>query len=98
MGVEEFGVNLYILQLIFGGVDIPAKFLAVLSISYLGRHNTEVAALLLAGVTILALIFVPSGEQLELPLHPLKEADPRRPACPWASRAATQLGSECQGL
>ncbi|XP_024430213.1 organic anion transporter 3 isoform X2 [Desmodus rotundus] len=63
MGVEEFGVNLYILQLIFGGVDIPAKFLAVLSISYLGRHNTEVAALLLAGVTILALIFVPSDLQ-----------------------------------
>ncbi|KAM5318602.1 organic anion transporter 3 isoform 2-T2 [Glossophaga mutica] len=60
MAVGEFGVNLYILQLIFGGVDIPAKFLAILSMSYLGRHNTEVATLLLAGTTILALIFVPS--------------------------------------
>ncbi|XP_036996125.2 organic anion transporter 3 isoform X5 [Artibeus jamaicensis] len=63
MAVEEFGVNLYILQLIFGGVDIPAKFLAILSMSYLGRHNTLVAVLLLAGVTILALIFVSSDLQ-----------------------------------
>ncbi|XP_016071834.1 PREDICTED: solute carrier family 22 member 8 isoform X2 [Miniopterus natalensis] len=64
MGVEEFGVNLYLLQVIFGGVDIPAKFLTILSMSYLGRHTTEVAALLLAGGAILALIFVPSDLQI----------------------------------
>lgn len=98
MAVEEFGVNLYVLQLVFGGVDIPAKFLAILSMSYLGRHSTEVTVLLLAGVTVLALIFVPSGEPPELPPRPLKVADPCRPACLWASQAATQLGSECQGL
>lgn len=63
MGVEEFGVNLYFLQLIFGGVDIPAKFIAVLSINHLGRHITQSCALLLAGGSILALIFVPSGEK-----------------------------------
>ncbi|XP_006181858.1 organic anion transporter 3 [Camelus dromedarius] len=60
MGVEEFGVNLYLLQLIFGGVDIPAKFITIISVSYLGRHITEAAVLLLAGGSILALIFVPS--------------------------------------
>ncbi|XP_062951227.1 organic anion transporter 3 [Cynocephalus volans] len=63
MGVEEFGVNIYVLQIIFGGVDIPAKFIAILSMSYLGRHTTEAAALLLAGGAILALIFVPSDMQ-----------------------------------
>lgn len=67
MGVEEFGVNLYLLQIIFGGVDIPAKLITVLSMSYLGRHTTEVTALLLAGGSILALIFVPAGETLEPP-------------------------------
>ncbi|XP_020765342.2 organic anion transporter 3 [Odocoileus virginianus] len=60
MGVEEFGVNLYILQLIFGGVDVPAKFITMLAISYLGRHTTEAALLLLAGGCILSLIFVPA--------------------------------------
>lgn len=71
MGVEEFGFNLYLLQLIFGGVDIPAKFITILSMSYLGRHTTEATALLLAGGSILALIFVPSGEKLELPSRTL---------------------------
>ena len=66
MGVEEFGVNLYILQLIFGGVDVPAKFITTLAISYLGRHTTEAALLLLAGGCILSLIFVPAGEKLAL--------------------------------
>jgi OCT family organic anion transporter-like MFS transporter 8 len=64
MGVEEFGVNIYILQIIFGGVDIPAKFITILSISYLGRRITQGFLLILAGVAILALIFVSSGERL----------------------------------
>ncbi|XP_069888179.1 organic anion transporter 3-like isoform X2 [Dipodomys merriami] len=64
MGVEEFGVNLYILQIIFGGVDIPAKFVTILSISYLGRRITLAAVLLLAGVAILSLIFVPLDMQM----------------------------------
>lgn len=64
MGVEEFGVNIYILQIIFGGVDIPAKFITILSLSYLGRRITQSFLLLLAGGAILALIFVPSGERL----------------------------------
>ncbi|XP_057173391.1 organic anion transporter 3 isoform X4 [Ursus arctos] len=59
MSVEEFGVNLYILQLIFGGIDIPAKFITILSINHLGRHITQASTLLLAGGFILALIFVP---------------------------------------
>ncbi|NP_001075590.1 organic anion transporter 3 [Oryctolagus cuniculus] len=64
MGVEEFGVNIYILQIIFGGVDIPAKFITILSLSYLGRHITQGAALILAGAAILSLIFVPMDMSL----------------------------------
>ncbi|XP_076772812.1 organic anion transporter 3 isoform X3 [Arvicanthis niloticus] len=64
MGVEEFGVNIYILQIIFGGVDIPAKFITILSISYLGRRITQGFLLLLAGGAILALIFVSSEMEL----------------------------------
>ncbi|XP_012666073.1 solute carrier family 22 member 8 isoform X2 [Otolemur garnettii] len=63
MGVEEFGVNLYLLQVIFGGVDIPAKFITILSLSYVGRHTTQAASLLLAGGAILVLIFVPLDMQ-----------------------------------
>lgn len=65
--MEEFGFNLYLLQLIFGGVDLPAKFITSLSMSYLGRHIAQATALVLSGGSILALIFVPSGKRLELP-------------------------------
>ncbi|KAM4846111.1 organic anion transporter 3 [Thomomys bottae] len=64
MGVEEFGVNIYILQIIFGGVDIPAKLITIFSLSYLGRRTTLVIALLLAGGAILSLIFVPLDMQI----------------------------------
>ncbi|XP_006156612.1 solute carrier family 22 member 8 [Tupaia chinensis] len=60
MGVEEFGVNLYLLQVIFGAVDIPSKLVTFLSINYLGRHITQTTALFLGGGIIMALIFVPS--------------------------------------
>uniref|UniRef100_A0A667J1B3 Solute carrier family 22 member 8 n=1 Tax=Lynx canadensis TaxID=61383 RepID=A0A667J1B3_LYNCA len=63
MSVAEFGVNLCFLQLIFGGVDFPAKFIHFLSINHLGQHSTLASGLLLAGGCILALIFVPSGEK-----------------------------------
>ncbi|XP_004874486.2 solute carrier family 22 member 8 isoform X2 [Heterocephalus glaber] len=59
MGVEEFGVDIYILQVIFGGVDIPAKLITILALSYLGRHVTLASVLILAGGAILGLIFTP---------------------------------------
>ncbi|XP_056657558.1 organic anion transporter 3 isoform X2 [Monodelphis domestica] len=64
MGVEDFGVNIYVLQIIFGGVDVPAKFISVLCLSYVGRRITQAACLLLAGTAILANIFVPSDMQM----------------------------------
>ncbi|XP_054998166.1 organic anion transporter 3 isoform X2 [Sorex araneus] len=64
MSVQEFGVNLYLLQFIFGGVDIPSKFITILTMSYLGRHITQASALLLAGASILALTFVPTDIQI----------------------------------
>uniref|UniRef100_A0ABI7Z1T6 Solute carrier family 22 member 8 n=1 Tax=Felis catus TaxID=9685 RepID=A0ABI7Z1T6_FELCA len=63
MSVAEFGVNLCFLQLIFGGVDFPAKFIHFLSINHLGQHSTLASGLLLAGGCILTHIFVPSDSQ-----------------------------------
>ncbi|KAM9220760.1 organic anion transporter 3 isoform 2-T2 [Dugong dugon] len=63
MGVEDFGVDLYLLQIVFAGADVPSKFVSVLSMSYLGRRITQAASLLLAGGSILALTLVPSDLQ-----------------------------------
>uniref|UniRef100_A0A8C3MN72 Uncharacterized protein n=1 Tax=Geospiza parvula TaxID=87175 RepID=A0A8C3MN72_GEOPR len=60
MDLQGFGFNVYLSQLVFGAVDIPAKLLSVLVISCLGRRLAQGGSLAIAGLCILANIFVPS--------------------------------------
>ncbi|NXH37580.1 S226A protein, partial [Dicaeum eximium] len=60
MDLQGFGFNVYLSQVVFGAVDIPAKLLSVLVISCLGRRLAQGGSLALAGLCILANIFVPS--------------------------------------
>lgn len=62
MDLQNFEFNIYIIQLIFGAVDIPAKLASVLAITYVGRRFTQAFALILAGLAILANTLVPRGE------------------------------------
>lgn len=62
MDLQNFDFNIYIIQLIFGAVDIPAKLVSILTITFVGRRFTQSLALLLAGLAILANILVPRGE------------------------------------
>uniref|UniRef100_A0A8C5R7G5 Major facilitator superfamily (MFS) profile domain-containing protein n=1 Tax=Leptobrachium leishanense TaxID=445787 RepID=A0A8C5R7G5_9ANUR len=62
--LQKFDMSIFLLQLVFGGVDIPAKLLCAISMSHLGRRVTQCACLILAGVTMLAIAFVPQGEIL----------------------------------
>ncbi|XP_077185470.1 solute carrier family 22 member 6-A-like [Paroedura picta] len=59
MDLQNFGVNIYLVQLIFGAVDFPAKTISVLTISFIGRRFTQAATLILAGMAILANVFIP---------------------------------------
>uniref|UniRef100_A0A8C5R3Y5 Major facilitator superfamily (MFS) profile domain-containing protein n=1 Tax=Leptobrachium leishanense TaxID=445787 RepID=A0A8C5R3Y5_9ANUR len=59
--LQKFDMSIFLLQLVFGGVDIPAKLLCAISMSHLGRRVTQCACLILAGVTMLAIAFVPQG-------------------------------------
>ncbi|NXP24148.1 S226B protein, partial [Scytalopus superciliaris] len=59
MDLQNFDFDIYVIQLIFGAVDIPAKLVSVLTITYVGRRFTQALALILAGVAILANILVP---------------------------------------
>ncbi|XP_027562945.1 solute carrier family 22 member 6-A-like, partial [Neopelma chrysocephalum] len=62
MDLQNFDFDIYVIQLIFGAVDIPAKLVSVLTITYVGRRFTQAVALFLAGAAILANILVPRGE------------------------------------
>ncbi|NWQ99017.1 S226A protein, partial [Paradoxornis webbianus] len=59
MDLQNFEFDIYVVQLIFGAVDIPAKLVSILTITYVGRRFTQAAALVLAGLAILANILVP---------------------------------------
>ncbi|XP_017602745.1 PREDICTED: solute carrier family 22 member 6-A [Corvus brachyrhynchos] len=63
MDLQNFGVSIYLIQVIFGAVDFPAKVVVTVSLSYVGRRLSLMAALFLAGLVIVANIFVPTELQ-----------------------------------
>lgn len=64
MDLQGFGVSIYLIQVIFGAVDLPAKFVCFLVINSLGRRPAQLASLLLAGICILVNGIIPKGEHL----------------------------------
>ncbi|XP_077185479.1 solute carrier family 22 member 6-A-like [Paroedura picta] len=63
MDLQNFGVSIYLIQVIFGAVDFPAKVIVTITMSYLGRRVSLMAFLILGGLVIIANIFVPSELQ-----------------------------------
>ncbi|KAF5908909.1 solute carrier family 22 member 6-like, partial [Clarias magur] len=59
MDLQKFGVNIYLIQVIFGAVDIPAKVIVTVAMSTIGRRVSQCTSLILAGITILANQLVP---------------------------------------
>ncbi|NXA84879.1 S226B protein, partial [Thryothorus ludovicianus] len=59
MDLQNFEFDIYVIQLIFGAVDIPAKLVSILTITYVGRRLTQAGTLILAGLAILANTLVP---------------------------------------
>ncbi|KAM4544460.1 solute carrier family 22 member 6 [Odontesthes bonariensis] len=63
MDLQKFGVSIYLMQIIFGAVDIPAKLFALGILSVLGRRVSQVSCLFLSAIIIFANIFVPTEMQ-----------------------------------
>ncbi|XP_006037188.1 solute carrier family 22 member 6-A-like [Alligator sinensis] len=59
MDLQHFGFNIYLIQVAFGSIDIPAKLGSAIGMSFIGRRATQAASVILAGLAILANIFVP---------------------------------------
>ncbi|XP_072517549.1 solute carrier family 22 member 6-A [Salminus brasiliensis] len=64
MDLQKFGVNIYLMQIIFGAVDFPAKLVALAMLTYLGRRLTQATCLLSSASVIFANIFVPKDMQI----------------------------------
>lgn len=64
MDLQKFGVDMYLIQVIFGCADIPAKLAITISMSRFGRRPSQAGALILAGICILINLLVPHDQQI----------------------------------
>ncbi|XP_075043848.1 solute carrier family 22 member 20-like [Mixophyes fleayi] len=58
MDLQNFGISIFLLQFVFGAIDIPAKLAGAILMSYVGRRVTQSASLILAGVALLCNAFI----------------------------------------
>ncbi|KAL7861458.1 hypothetical protein SRHO_G00128990 [Serrasalmus rhombeus] len=56
--IKGFGLDLYLTQFLFGFVELPTKILVYYLLDRIGRHKTEVGALLLVGSCLLVNVFI----------------------------------------
>ncbi|XP_075692936.1 solute carrier family 22 member 6-A-like [Rhinoderma darwinii] len=59
MDLQNFGVDIFLLQFVFGSIDLPSKLAGAILLSYTGRRVTQAASLILAGVALLCNAFIP---------------------------------------
>lgn len=70
LSVTNFGLDIYLTQLAFGAVELPARISCIFLLEWFGRKKCQAVLLLLAGVMCLLIAGIPEGEQ---PLPKSKE-------------------------
>lgn len=61
LNVANFGMSVFLTQLIFGLSEVPAHILSIWLLEVVGRKVSLVATLLTGGVSVLAILAVPPG-------------------------------------
>ncbi|XP_017833767.1 solute carrier family 22 member 20 isoform X9 [Callithrix jacchus] len=64
MDLQKFGLSLYLVQALFAIIDIPAMLVATATMIYVGRRATVASFLILAGLMVIANMFVPEASLL----------------------------------
>ncbi|XP_006986812.2 solute carrier family 22 member 13 isoform X2 [Peromyscus maniculatus bairdii] len=59
--VGDFGLDIYLTQLIFGAVELPARYSSIFLMEKLGRKWSQLGSLTLAGIMCIVIIFIPAG-------------------------------------
>lgn len=60
LNISDFGMNIYLTQLIFGLVEMPARTITLFTLNR-SRKISQLAFLAVGGMACLLTIFIPSG-------------------------------------
>jgi len=60
LNISDFGINLYLTQMIFGLVEMPARTITLFTLNR-SRKISQLAFLAVGGTACLLAIFIPSG-------------------------------------
>lgn len=66
--VNDFGLNIYLTQLIFAGVEVPGRLLSIFMMQWFGRRWSQSGTLVLGGLMCIIIIFIPEGTTADSPL------------------------------
>lgn len=88
MDLQKFGLSIYLVQALFGIIDIPAMLVATTTMIYVGRRATVASFLILAGLMVIANMFVPEGEYLWCPMVATQRWIPEHP---WSLTSGTSI-------
>uniref|UniRef100_UPI00358EACB6 solute carrier family 22 member 6-B-like n=1 Tax=Myxine glutinosa TaxID=7769 RepID=UPI00358EACB6 len=64
LDLQGFKVNIYLLLVLFGLADLPAKLIAVITIGTAGRRAAQAGALLLTGLMSFVQIFISKDQEM----------------------------------
>ncbi|XP_075425464.1 solute carrier family 22 member 20-like [Ascaphus truei] len=64
MDLQNFGLNIFLAQALFGGVEVAAKLLVMVAMTFVGRRVMQFMSLVLAGVMVVAYGFIPQDMKM----------------------------------
>lgn len=68
--VGDFGLDIYLTQLIFGAIEVPARLLSIFMMEKFGRKWSQMGTLILGGLMCIIIIFIPEGMSWPFPSLP----------------------------
>ncbi|XP_045392498.1 solute carrier family 22 member 13 isoform X2 [Lemur catta] len=58
--VGDFGLDIYVTQLIFGAVEVPARYSSIFMMQRLGRKWSQLGTQILGGLMCISIVFIPA--------------------------------------
>lgn len=68
--VGDFGLDIYLTQIIFGAVEVPARYSSTFMLQKFGRRWSQLGTLVMGGLMCITIIFIPAGTGPGCPLFP----------------------------